>query len=594
MKAFPRDPETTFATIVRAQAQRYLGSVVWAVGLVPIAGWRLAAAYLALMIASGMVRGWLDGRQAQRLHGGTAQLRVLSLYTLSVVAHCAVACIGPVVAMLSGHPAGPFYTAVTLVSGYHLTFIPLRSAPRVAMAASLPYSLTLIWVASTAGAAGWVYALMFPIVLLPLWTQVVYGRIQARVIAQHRARQGELMVALQAQRDAAEEASRAKSAFLAMMSHELRTPMNGVLGCAQLLERTSLDPEQKELLGVAQSSGTALMKLLNDLLDFSKAEADRIELELIEQDPRDVIQQAARTWRPPALDKGLTFEVRELGEIPERALIDGGRIVQILHNLLSNAVKFTSAGSIVVEIAGRPDGQGRSELAIRVKDSGPGIAAEDAERLFEPFSQADASVTRRFGGTGLGLAISRRLARLMGGELCVRSRTGGGAVFELVFTASEVCGRPTASEVAPPETREDAAGEGRSILVVEDHPVNQMVLTKYLTALGHSVVCADDGLAATEITRDQPFDMILMDVNMPVMDGLTAVRLIRCEPGPNQETPIIVLSALAGGDDRQLGEDAGADGYLTKPINMAELVTLMNGLERPEAGLSPVAAAAGY
>ena len=373
--------------------------------------------------------------------------------------------------------------------------------------------------------------------------------------------------ALAEARDRAEAANRARAAFLAMMSHEMRTPLNGVVGMAGLLEGTALDADQRSLVGTLKRSADHLLVLIDDVLDFSKLEAGRLEIESRPFDLVDVVRSTTEMLRTKADEKGLALVVRTAGSVPARVLGDPSRLRQIVINLVGNAVKFTERGEVEVTIAGVPAGE-HVAIEIAIRDTGIGIAPEDLPNLFQEFAQVDASISRRFGGTGLGLAISRKLARRMGGEVTVASRPGEGSIFTFgaefdvaaVTTETEAVATAAAPE-APPSR----------VLVAEDNPTNMLVATRILQSLGHSVTGVGDGRAACEALAAESFDIVLMDVMMPGMDGLAATREIRASGGPMADVPIVVLTANALAEDYRNAVEAGADGFATKPIDRASL-----------------------
>ncbi|QBX37597.1 response regulator [Brevundimonas sp. S30B] len=370
------------------------------------------------------------------------------------------------------------------------------------------------------------------------------------------------------ERRKAEVASAAKSDFLAVISHEIRTPMNAVISSANLLRRTRLDKDQQEHVAMLTEAGDVLMGLLNDVLDFSKIEAGRMSLESAEMDLRDRLSMLERMWQPRAEANGVELTVRVAPDAPDCILTDPLRLQQILFNLISNAVKFTDQGRIDVT-AEWDAGEGR--LNVTVRDTGCGIPAERLARVFDSFEQADAGTTRRYGGTGLGLAISRRLAELMGGSLTAASREGEGSAFVLSLPAQVV----DASSSRPVKPEADGqALFGRSVLVVDDHEVNRRIVGLLLQPHGLRLTFAVNGEEAVEIARNAEFDVVLMDMQMPVMDGLEATRAIRSE-GPNIDTPIIALTANAMDNHRAAWDAVGVRAFLTKPIEPTLLVTAL-------------------
>jgi two-component system, sensor histidine kinase len=363
----------------------------------------------------------------------------------------------------------------------------------------------------------------------------------------------------------AEVASAAKSDFLAVISHEIRTPMNAVISSANLLRRTRLDEPQREHVAMLSEAGDVLMGLLNDVLDFSKIEAGRMSLEQAEMDLRDRLAILERMWRPRAEAAGVQLSIRVSDATPPCIRTDPLRLQQILFNLISNAVKFTEAGQIEVEADWQAD---TGQLVVAVRDTGCGIPAERLAQVFDSFEQADAGTTRRYGGTGLGLAISRRLAELMGGSLRVESREGEGSVFRLEVPVEPV-------DVAVPRAeRIEARAEilaGRSVLVVDDHEVNRRILGLLLEPHGLRLTYAVNGANAVEAATAERFDAVLMDMQMPVMDGLEATRRIRASR-VSAETPVVALTANAMDTHRAAWEAVGVYAFLTKPIDPNLLV----------------------
>ena len=369
--------------------------------------------------------------------------------------------------------------------------------------------------------------------------------------------------------------------------------MNGVLGAAQLLDNTDLTPEQRGLISIIRNSGDNLLGLLNEILDHAKIEAGRLDIEAIPFEFEELVDRVFSTWKARASEKSLSYRLDWAGERPWTVRSDPTRLTQILHNLISNALKFTTEGGVEVRVLCERLADDRARLRFSVVDTGPGISEEDAGRLFQPFTQLDVSTTRRFGGTGLGLSIARKLARMMEGDLSVESELGQGSSFILEFEAEVVAwARPALVETeAAPVADEAETADFRSlkVLVVEDHPVNRLILETWLGSAGHDCASAENGQLAVEACATQAFDLVLMDVNMPILDGLSATRLIRAQPGPNQATTIVVLSASAHADDHKAGLAAGADTYLNKPVEFGRLAKLMETVASGAAALSDVA-----
>lgn len=418
----------------------------------------------------------------------------------------------------------------------------------------------------------------------------IIGRVYSyRDVTERYRTQQELIVA----RDDAKRASTAKGDFLAMMSHEIRTPMNGVLGIAELLAATALNPVQADYVRTIRSSGETLLAILNDILDFSKIEAGKLELEQTRFQLSPLLEEITDLFRFRLRDAGPAFTCVADDAAPQYLRGDPVRLRQILFNLIGNAFKFTETGHIDVRVslvsqADLAQGDGEADkvcLHFSVQDTGIGMTPEQVGRMFRSFEQADNSTTRRYGGTGLGLAICKRLAAMMGGDIGVSSAPGVGS--EFWFTARlGVTAAPLAPAVVqPPQvvSTQPLTAQTR-VLLVEDHPVNCMVMCGMLERLGGGTpVIAENGLIAVEIGSREPFDVILMDTQMPVMDGLEATRRLRAA---GLTTPIIGVSAGALEEERQAALDAGVDDYVLKPVSLESLgVALMKVLDAVPAPL---------
>ncbi|MDB5479120.1 MAG: multi-sensor hybrid histidine kinase [Caulobacteraceae bacterium] len=391
---------------------------------------------------------------------------------------------------------------------------------------------------------------------------------------------------LKAARVAAESASQTKSAFLASMSHEIRTPMNAIMGIADLLAKTTLSQEQDEYVQIFRRSGQNLLNLINDILDLSKVEASQIELEHDAFSLNDHLKAVIELVTPRALEKGLTLSCEIAADVSNALVGDSARLEQVLFNLLGNAIKFTETGGVSLRVVRVPDGSVPPTLRFIVTDTGIGIECDKVAAVFERFTQADSSTTRRFGGSGLGLTISRQLVELMGGRISCVSVVGQGSVFTFTapFEVLEVPAMPeTTAVLAHPDTPPAALRQLR-ILMVEDSPDNRTIALAYLKDTPYRTDVAATGAIACEMFTTGEYDLVLMDRQMPVMDGLTATRAMRAWEKINgrRPTPIIALTASALKGDREICVAAGCTAYLSKPIKQEVLLRAISDYSAAE------------
>ncbi len=569
------------STILQTRAARYLFITIWGVALAPLIGIPAAALWWLATTALSNLRTlfeiWLSRRPSRSLGS-------LPLVGMLAGAGWAVA---PWLAWTSGAAFGRLLAIVMLAGGYQIAFTQLASRPKSAAIVTTPYAVTALCIGATLWGTPDFTGFLAALALLAaqLTFTVAFGAQAQKSLDESAARQNRLIADLELARDEAHAADRAKSAFLGSISHELRTPMNGVLGAAQLLAGSNLDGRQRDYLGIIQDSGAVLSGLLNDILEMTRVLAEGVHIEAAEVDLAKLLPRIVEPWSARATAKDLDLTLEMDPTVPALVLVDPARIAQILNSLLSNAVKFTRKGEIRLCVAAERLDGGGARLRLAVHDTGAGIALGDLPRVFDSFGRLDAGANERPGGAGLGLSFSRKVAEAMGGEMTVESEPGVGSVFTLALPVKVVLWTPLDAEAT-------ANDEPRrlTVLVVEDHPVNRRILETALTTFGHSVVTAEDGAAAVELCRLQAFDVILTDVNMPIMDGLTATREIRRQPGPNQEAPVIILSASAQPKDHLAGYEAGADAYFDKPIDLSELAAMV---ERAGGGRQGLRAAHG-
>jgi len=388
---------------------------------------------------------------------------------------------------------------------------------------------------------------------------------------------------MRAAKESAEAHSVAKSQFLANMSHEIRTPLNGVLGMAQALDADDLSPPHKEKVGVILDSGKSLMALLNDVLDLTKIEAGKMEISAVPGDFLHTMKRTRQLFQSTAEEKGLDLLVRYDSNFPQRLSYDPTRVRQCVSNLISNAIKFTAKGRVEISLSAKKLETGDHMVIVEVSDTGIGMPEETVGKLFSVFTQADGATTRKFGGSGLGLAISRQLSRMMGGDITVVSEPGRGSTFRFTFRAQEAAAVAPTSGPAPSRAAEPSRKSlrGMRVLLTDDNAINRQVIKLFLAPQGCDIVEATNGKEALDLLAQHDFDVVLLDVHMPVMDGKEAIQRMRAEPRW-KDMPVIALTADAMSGDREKYIALGMTDYVSKPVDQRELIAKMHqvkGLE---------------
>ena len=558
----------------RAGSLLYLtiwGLLVGSTGML-VAAPAIAWAGIVSLAVTGLLRFALSVRFDRYYHADPA--RWLAVYTFSAIG------LGVVWGILNALLLwrAPFewmsvlssFATAGIVAGGTVSLTTHERMARVYVVAMLLPSALVCFV--IAGMQGFVFGTLF---VLDIAFMLVINRqasaeywssLRNADLLEQRAEQLELA------RARAEAADRAKSRFVATMSHEIRTPMNGVFGMIELLRRGVGPDDQTRYLGLMESSARSLLSVINDILDFSKIEAGMLKLEHTECRPAAIADDVRELFQEAATSKGLHFATDTAAVADQLVLGDPTRLRQVLSNLVANAVKFTAEGRILLQIEHLGLHDGMLALRFSVSDTGIGMAPEEAARVFRAFEQADTSTTRRHGGTGLGLAICSQLVELMGGELVVSSRQGAGSSFSFTLRLAPVqvagSGAPALPEAAPPPRF-----EGLRVLVVEDNLVNQLVVHEHLSLLGCSSTIADNGLRALESLAVREFDLVLMDCEMPELDGLETTRRWRAQERAlgRPPLPVIALTANASETDRRQALAAGMNDFLTKPFAAASL-----------------------
>jgi two-component system, sensor histidine kinase len=529
------------------------GTAAIGVGFIPVVGWQAALAWFA--IAVFFQNG---GQEVLRRAHGRVSSRAWSYMALAVLflSSFSAGLMAPLAALRGG--VWGFANGEFLLACLVLFVARASGRSRLAFGVSITALMILFFVMpAIAWRQGAPFGQIFCMVTGSLFLTMTAGML-------HRLQVGATQREQNA-REKAEAATAAKSAFVAMVSHELRTPISGILAGAAELEKLPGDGQQHAHL--ISDSARMMRTLLNDLLDLSKMEAGRMSVEEIAFDLRAMVRDTVRFWAPEARKRGLRFRLQGSRSLPAWVEGDPTRLRQILNNLISNALKFTETGSITLRLGCADDA-----LAFEVIDTGPGLSGDQIDRLFQAFDQLSASTARTHGGTGLGLNISRELARLMGGDLSAASAAGEGATFRLTL--------PLTLAAAPEVEDGDEGGmdveRGLRVLIVDDHSVNRQAFSLILQPVCEQVATAEDGLLALEALEQQSFDLVLLDLNMPNLGGLETARRLRANPGLNQRTPVIALTASVSPSEVDACLAAGMDAFVMKPVEARELIAAID------------------
>jgi two-component system, sensor histidine kinase len=515
---------------------------------------------------------WLAARPYRAGKEGTPARRWITLG--AVTCFSVITTVDVIFVWNLGSEAFRLVTAVAVFAIlFHAQLFMSRSTPAMLIASVIPSAALVSLIILFKGYHGLALVIAATCPLL-VCAYVIVGGIANK----HRAE------ALEAAKSEAIIANQTKTAFLAMMSHELRTPMNGVLGMAHALKLTQLDERQASHVDLLLQSGEGLMTILGDILDISKIEAGRLEFEAVPIDLRELCDLTIGLWSNAASAKnvGLVCEIDPA--TPQWVMGDPTRLRQIMTNLVSNALKFTAHGRVGVVLTRLPDAaDGQVRLELSVSDTGIGMSEPEQARLFQPFTQAEASTTRRYGGTGLGLNICKRLATMMGGDITVESRAGEGSTFRVTLAM------PLASAPLADDRRAEVqiGVTGVRVLVVEDNAINRAVAGAILGATGAVVETADDGVEALEMLRNARFDVVLMDIHMPRMDGAEALSHIREGRAGDSGVPVIALTADAMSGEEQRLAALGFDAVQPKPIQPAELIAAIAALVHRSSAVAP-------
>jgi len=560
---------------------RYILITSWAIALLPIVGWRISLMWFVATTLAGVFRTVIEHRLTrEENHYPLSKSKAYPLIVMGTNIFWAAA---PALCLLSDHPVALEIALLFFASGYMLVVAQFNSSPRNFMIVSAPYTIVVLWLLMEClGTDKFLpFLAALPFLSLSVYYSLIFGYFKYRTKRNSELERSRLIEELKEARLEAERASEAKSMFLANMSHEIRTPMNGVIGMTELLKQTELNERQQFYSDTIHKSGTMLIAIINDILDLSKIEAGRLELEEAPFDLKAEIGDMAALMSTRAREKNLELIIRIPPSVPTNFIGDSGRIRQVITNLIGNAIKFTEQGYVLINVTGE-EKDDKTELVIEIEDTGIGIPAQKCERIFDTFQQADSSTTRHYGGTGLGLSISKLLVEAMDGEIGVTSTPEKGSTFWVKLTLA------TQEQGDKVNMTDFAHGENRRVLVVDDIEVNRIIVTEILNAANFDTDIASSGKDALVILREasavgEPFDLLISDYLMPEMDGEMLAHEIRNDATISQ-TPILVLTSVDEAEHVKRIHEIGIQGLLVKPAQSKQLLqTVKAALETNEA-----------
>ena len=569
-------------------SSRFVLLAIWSFSLLISAGLGVTAGWLAAMGAglflTHVLKKPVQAKNKAGYHPSWVEMLIISIWG-----------IGPALVYLSSHPEKFTISTIMLACGFLIILGRYRSSARPALLVATPYVILSIWfLVQSFGTGSALYiASLMALLFGTFVTMTVHSVRTHREMLELSQERERLIQELESSKTEAVQSASFKSRFLANMSHEIRTPLNGVIGMAEVVKQGQLNSEQRAHMEVITNCGKSLLGIINDILDLSKIEADGLSLRPATFDIYKELDHLNQVWLPQAKAKGLGLEFRTDTEMPALLHADIDRIKQCLNNLIGNAVKFTKTGHITVSTTFKVHGE-TGALVVQITDTGVGIDAGFKDLLFTPFTQADVDLSADHGGTGLGLTITKSLCELMGGGITVDSKPGRGSRFTIWFGVDIVAKTAPVIKTEHPSGVQASMIGGRKILVADDIDYNFGVIRSLIEPLGAQVSHARNGEEAVEMINSEAFDIVFMDVRMPIMDGVTATRLLRENPGPGQNIPIIAFTGNAMPEDVARFKEAGMDGHFPKPVTFRSVMDILERyLPRQQSGAEGLPARSG-